>query len=66
MTGRPGFASDNHAGVHPEVIEAIAAANEGHAVAYGGDPWTARAVQRFREHFGPAARASEAACSAGR
>src|SRR5215216_1021219 len=57
MTERPGFASDNHAGVHPEVIEAIAAANDGHAAAYGGDPWTARAAQRFREHFGPAARA---------
>jgi threonine aldolase len=57
MTERPGFASDNHAGVHPEVIEAIAAANDGHAAAYGSDPWTARATQRFREHFGPAARA---------
>jgi threonine aldolase len=39
------------------VIQAIAAANEGHAESYGADPWTARAVQRFREHFGPAARA---------
>src|SRR5918992_5808723 len=57
MTERRGFASDNHAGVHPEVIEAIAAANEGHAAAYGGDSWTARAQQRFQEHFGPAARA---------
>lgn len=57
MTERPGFASDNHAGVHPVVMEAVVAANEGHAAAYGGDPWTARAVQRFREHFGPAARA---------
>jgi threonine aldolase len=57
MSERRGFASDNHAGVHPEVMEAIAAANVGHAAAYGGDPWTARAQQRFREHFGPAARA---------
>lgn len=57
MTQRPGFASDNHAGVHPEVMAAIAAANEGHAGAYGADPWTARATHRFREHFGPAARA---------
>jgi threonine aldolase len=52
-----GFASDNHAGVHPEVMAALAAANEGHAGAYGADPWTARATQRFRDHFGPAARA---------
>jgi threonine aldolase len=57
MSERRGFASDNCAGVHPEVMEAIAAVNEGHATAYGGDPWTARAQQRFREHFGPAARA---------
>jgi threonine aldolase len=57
MNERRGFASDNHAGVHPEVIEAIAAANDGHAEAYGGDPWTARAQERFREHFGPTARA---------
>ena len=52
-----GFASDNHAGVHPEVMDAIAAANDGHAGAYGADPWTARAAQRFREHFGAAAHA---------
>ena len=57
MSERRGFASDNHAGVHPEVMAAIAAANEGHAAAYGGDPWTARAQERFREHFGPAAAA---------
>ena len=37
------FASDNHAGAHPEVIEAIAAANVGHAGSYGSDPWTERA-----------------------
>jgi threonine aldolase len=47
-----GFASDNHAGVHPEVLAAIAQANDGHAPAYGADPWTARAIQLLREHFG--------------
>jgi threonine aldolase len=52
-----GFASDNTAGVLPEVMAAIAAANEGHAPAYGGDDWTARAQERFREHFGPDAQA---------
>jgi threonine aldolase len=57
MSERPGFASDNHAGVHPEVLQAIGDANDGHADAYGGDPWTTRALQRFREHFGPSARA---------
>lgn len=46
------FASDNNAGVHPEMIEAIAAANQGHVVAYGDDPFTARAVKVFQKHFG--------------
>jgi threonine aldolase len=46
------FASDNNAGVHPEVIEALKAANEGHVVAYGDDPFTARAVKVFQKHFG--------------
>jgi threonine aldolase len=47
-----GFASDNHAGAHPEVLAAIAEANDGHAKAYGDDPWTARALELLREHFG--------------
>lgn len=46
------FASDNNAGVHPEVLEAIARANQGHVVAYGDDPYTRSAVAKFREHFG--------------
>lgn len=46
------FASDNNAGVHAEVIEAIKAANDGHVVAYGDDPFTARAVKVFQKHFG--------------
>jgi threonine aldolase len=46
------FASDNNAGVHPEIIEAVKAANEGHVLAYGGDPFTERAVELFKQHFG--------------
>jgi len=46
------FASDNNAGVHPEVIEAVRAANEGHVLAYGGDLFTERAVKLFEKHFG--------------
>jgi threonine aldolase len=57
MSAHRGFASDNHAGVHPEIMAAIAAANDGHATAYGYDDWTATAQERFREHFGPHARA---------
>ena len=46
------FASDNNAGVHPEIIDALRAANEGHVVAYGDDPFTARATKVFQKHFG--------------
>jgi threonine aldolase len=46
------FASDNNAGVHPEIIDALRAANEGHVVAYGDDPFTARAITVFNKHFG--------------
>src|ERR671914_2768057 len=57
MSAQRGFTSDNHAGVHPEIMAAIAAANDGHARAYGYDDWTARAPERFRAHFGPQASA---------
>ena len=46
------FASDNNAGVHPEIIDALRAANEGHVVAYGDDPFTERATKVFQKHFG--------------
>jgi threonine aldolase len=51
------FASDNAAGAHPSVIEAIERANHGHALAYGSDTHTAEAEARFRDLFGPQARA---------
>ncbi|MGO1508358.1 MAG: threonine aldolase, partial [Microbacterium sp.] len=35
-----GFASDNYSGIHPEVLAAIAAANDGHQIAYGEDQYT--------------------------
>ena len=50
-----GFASDNRAGVLPEVIEAIIDANAGHAASYGEDWWTERFGELVREHFGDAA-----------
>ncbi|HYZ79753.1 MAG TPA: low specificity L-threonine aldolase [Solirubrobacteraceae bacterium] len=46
------FASDNYASAHPDVLAAIAAANDGHAVSYGADPWTVRAQEILRGHFG--------------
>jgi threonine aldolase len=47
-----GFASDNNSGAHPDVLAAIAEANEGHVVAYGDDDFTAATRDRFRKHFG--------------
>ena len=35
-----GFASDNYAGAHPEILAALALANGGHQVAYGEDDYT--------------------------
>ena len=46
------FYSDNGPGVHPQIMRAIEAANVGHARPYGGDPYTASATARFKEHFG--------------
>jgi threonine aldolase len=45
------FASDNAAGVHPAVMDALAAANRGHAIAYGDDPWTERLTTAMRDRF---------------
>ena len=47
------FGSDNHSGVHPDVMAALAEANTEHASAYGDDPWTRRAEDALREVFGP-------------
>jgi threonine aldolase len=47
-----GFASDNNAGVHPEILKAIEAVNQGHTVAYGDDPYTASALKRIKQVFG--------------
>jgi len=58
VTAHPrGFASDNNSGAHPDVLAAIARANDGHVTAYGDDDYTAVARQRFREHFGDQAQA---------
>ena len=46
------LASDNWAGVHPEVMEAIVAANTGHVPSYGNDAYTASAIEKLKAHFG--------------
>lgn len=52
-----GFASDNYAGAHPEVLAALAVANGGHQVAYGEDDYTDHLQQVIRGHFGASAEA---------
>ena len=47
-----GFGSDNHSGVHPEILKALEKVNSGYAVAYGLDEYTASAVKQFKEVFG--------------
>lgn len=46
------FASDNFAGVHPEIMVAIQKANVGHAMAYGSDSWTEKSNEIFKNVFG--------------
>src|SRR5260370_12048236 len=45
------FASDNAAGIAPEILAAISQANEGVALAYGGDAWTRRVEERLADIF---------------
>ena len=47
-----GFASDNNAGVHPEIMKAIESVNSGHTIAYGDDPYTATAVNKIKSILG--------------
>ena len=52
-----GFASDNYAGVHPEILAAIALANGGHQISYGDDAYTEHLQEIFKSHFGAGAQA---------
>lgn len=54
-TNKRGFASDNNAGVHPEVLKEMEAVNTGHAIGYGSDIYTERARELFRKHLGGSA-----------
>lgn len=51
MTQRT-FASDNNAGVHPDILQAISDANAGHVVGYGDDATTAKSIDTFKRHLG--------------
>src|SRR5215472_16744027 len=51
MTHSKSFGSDNHAGAHPAVLQAIIDANSGDAIAYGADEQTERVTARLRDIF---------------
>lgn len=46
------FASDNNSGVHPTILKALETANQRHAIAYGADEITKRAIQKFKDTLG--------------
>ena len=46
------FSSDNNAGVHPAILEALTRVNVGYAGAYGHDLATRQVVATIREQFG--------------
>ncbi|HEY2237289.1 MAG TPA: low specificity L-threonine aldolase [Streptosporangiaceae bacterium] len=51
MAEHKSFGSDNHAGAHEAVVNAVVTANTGDATAYGEDEWTRRATAQMRELF---------------
>jgi threonine aldolase len=59
LTGSParGFASDNSATIHPEVLDAVARVNAGHTFGYGHDDYTRGVEQLVAEQFAPGAQA---------
>jgi threonine aldolase len=48
-----GFASDNNAGVHPDILSELESINKGHVIGYGSDIYTEQAKLLFKEQFGP-------------
>jgi threonine aldolase len=49
---RRGFASDNNAGVLPEILKELAAVNTGHTIGYGSDNYTETAIRLFKDQLG--------------
>jgi threonine aldolase len=52
MIIKRGFASDNNAGVHPDILKEIAAVNSGHVIGYGADEYTLKATNIIKDHLG--------------
>ncbi len=57
LNGARGFASDNSATIHPDVLAAIARVNVGHAFGYGHDDYTLSVESRVAAAFGEQASA---------
>ncbi len=55
MKNKRGFASDNNAGVHPDIMSSLQSVNEGHTVGYGGDSYTRQAIDLIKQEFGASA-----------
>ncbi|MBA2306904.1 low specificity L-threonine aldolase [Candidatus Dependentiae bacterium] len=49
---RINLASDNYAGIHPLILQALTDSNNSDCSPYGHDRWTEEAGEKFREHFG--------------
>jgi threonine aldolase len=47
-----GFASDNNAGIHPDILNELSVINKGHVIGYGSDKFTEEAHELFRQHLG--------------
>ena len=46
------FGSDNHSGIHPDILKALEQANNSYEIAYGDDVYSHRAIKKFKEYFG--------------
>ncbi len=51
------FASENHAGIHPAILQALLQCNSGHHRSYGNDAYTDKARAAIKEQFGQDAEA---------
>ncbi len=46
-----GFASDNNAGIHPDILKEIIASNNGHVTGYGSDIYTEHATDNYLKNI---------------
>lgn len=46
------FGSDNHSGIHPQILQAIQAANNGFSIAYGEDTLSEKVLRQIEDMLG--------------